>query len=288
MTVPGILFFLLFSYVPLYGLVIAFQNFDYMKGIAGSKFIGFRDFQFLFNSPDVLRATFNTVWLNVLWIVTGTIVSVAIALMLSEVGSKAFVKVTQTVVIFPHFLSWTIIALFLLAFLNPDTGLINELLKLFGGRSVDFYSKSQYWTGILVIMKLWQNAGFSSIIYTATIAGISQDIYEAADIDGATRLQKIVFITLPMLKSTIILLTLFAVGRIFNGDFGMIYALVRDNSLLFPTTDVIDTYVFRAMRTLGDYGMSTAAGLYQSVVGFVLVVIANALARRFDPDSAIY
>ncbi len=288
MTVPGILFFLLFSYVPLYGLVIAFQNFDYMKGIAGSKFIGFRNFQFLFNSPDVLRATFNTVWLNVLWIVTGTIVSVAIALMLSEVGSKAFVKVTQTVVIFPHFLSWTIIALFLLAFLNPDTGLINELLKLFGGRSVDFYSKSQYWTGILVIMKLWQNAGFSSIIYTATIAGISQDIYEAADIDGATRLQKIVFITLPMLKSTIILLTLFAVGRIFNGDFGMIYALVRDNSLLFPTTDVIDTYVFRAMRTLGDYGMSTAAGLYQSVVGFVLVVIANALARRFDPDSAIY
>jgi len=288
MTLPGILFFIIFSYLPMCGLVIAFQDFNYMKGILKSKFIGFQNFIFLFNNSDALRATFNTVYLNVLWIITGTIFSVLIAVILSEIGRKNFAKISQTIIIFPHFLSWTIISLFLLAFLSSDTGFINEITKVMGMKSIDFYTQPKYWTGILVILKLWQNAGFSSIIYTATIAGIDLDIYEAADIDGANRLQKIWYITLPMLKVTVILLTLFSIGRIFNGDFGMIYALVRDNSLLFPTTDVIDTFVFRAMRTLGDYGMSTAAGLYQSVVGFILVIISNSLARKFSPDAAIY
>jgi putative aldouronate transport system permease protein len=288
LTLPAIVFFIVFSYLPLGGLVIAFQDFNFVKGILGSEFVGLKNFEFLFTSGDVFKITFNTIFLNLLFIITGTISSILLALMFSEVTNKWFAKISQGVAILPHFLSWTVVAMIATALLTTDTGFVNIMLTKLGLEPISFYTEAKYWPLILVMMKIWQAAGFSSIVYTAVIAGMDPSMYEAAKIDGATRLQQIRYITLPLLKPTIVLLTLFAVGKIFYGDFGMIYALVGDNSLLFPTTDVIDTFVYRALRQLGDMGMSTAVGLYQSIVGFFLVVISNYIAKKIDEDSGIF
>lgn len=290
MTVPGILFFLIFSYIPMGGLVMAFQNFNIVKGIFGSEFGGLNNFKFMFadgTRQDVLHVIGNTLYLNVLFIVTSTVVSIALAVIFNEIRNKKVKKVTQTLSILPYFVSWAVIALFLEGFLKADGGMLSTFLAEHG-MGVSFYSDPGPWTAILVIMKIWQGAGYGAIVYIATITGMDPGIYEAAEIDGASRWQQIIHLTLPMLRPTIILMTLFSVGRIFYGDFGMIYGLVQDNSLLFSATDVIDTYVYRMLRQLNNYGMSTAVGLIQSVFGFVFVYYANKLARRFEPDSAIF
>lgn len=290
MTVPGILFFLIFSYIPMGGLVMAFQNFNIVKGIFGSEFGGLNNFKFMFadgTRQDVLHVIGNTLYLNVLFIVTSTVVSIALAVIFNEIRNKKVKKVTQTLSILPYFVSWAVIALFLEGFLKADGGMLSTFLAEHG-MGVSFYSDPGPWTAILVVMKIWQGAGYGAIVYIATITGMDPGIYEAAEIDGASRWQQIIHLTLPMLRPTIILMTLFSVGRIFYGDFGMIYGLVQDNSLLFSATDVIDTYVYRMLRQLNNYGMSTAVGLIQSVFGFVFVYYANKLARRFEPDSAIF
>ena len=288
MALPGIVFFFVFAYLPIFGLLIAFQDFNPIKGVLGSKFIGLKNFEFLFSSSDWIKVTFNTVYLNILFIITGTVISIAIAIMLSEIGGKIFTKISQSVVILPHFISWTVVAMFSVSMFSSDNGWINLTLKGLNLQAISFYRDEQVWPAILVMIKLWHDAGFGSIIYLAAIAGIGQEAYQAAKIDGANRVQCIFHITIPMLKNTAVLLLLFGIGRIFYGDFGMIYAIVGDNPLLYPTTDVIDTYVYRALRQLGDMGMASAVGLYQSVVGFILVVASNTFAKRFDPDSAIF
>lgn len=290
MTVPGILFFLVFSYVPMGGLVMAFQNFNLVKGIFGSEFGGLNNFKFLLadgTRETLLRVIGNTLYLNVLFIVFSTVASVALAIIFNEVRNFKVKKVTQTLSILPYFVSWAVIALFLEGFLQADGGMLSTFLANHGV-NINFYSDPGPWRVILVIMKIWQGAGYGAIVYIATITGMDPGIYEAAEIDGASRWQQIIHLTLPMLKPTIVLMTLFSVGRIFYGDFGMIYGLIQDNSLLFSTTDVIDTYVYRMLRQLNNYGMSTAVGLVQSVCGFIFVYVANALARRFEPDSAIF
>lgn len=290
MTVPGIIFFFIFSYIPMGGLVMAFQNFNLVKGIFGSEFGGLNNFKFLLadgTRQTLMRVIFNTLYLNVLFIFFSTVVSVALAVIFNEVRNKKVKKVTQTLSILPYFVSWAVIALFLEGFLKADGGMLSTFLAQHG-INISFYSDAGPWRVILVIMKFWQGAGYGAIVYIATITGMDPGIYEAAEIDGASRIQQIWYLTLPMLKPTIILMTLFSVGRIFYGDFGMIYGLVQDNSLLYATTDVIDTYVYRMLRQLNNYGMSTAVGLVQSVLGFVFVYIANKLARKFEPDSAIF
>lgn len=290
MTVPGIIFFFIFSYIPMGGLVMAFQNFNLVKGIFGSEFGGLNNFKFLLadgTRQTLMRVIFNTLYLNVLFIFFSTVVSVALAVIFNEVRNKKVKKVTQTLSILPYFVSWAVIALFLEGFLKADGGMLSTFLAQHG-INISFYSDAGPWRVILVIMKIWQGAGYGAIVYIATITGMDPGIYEAAEIDGASRIQQIWYLTLPMLKPTIILMTLFSVGRIFYGDFGMIYGLVQDNSLLYATTDVIDTYVYRMLRQLNNYGMSTAVGLVQSVLGFVFVYIANKLARKFEPDSAIF
>ena len=290
MTVPGIIFFSIFSYIPMGGLVMAFQNFNLVKGIFGSEFGGLNNFKFLLadgTRQTLMRVIFNTLYLNVLFIFFSTVVSVALAVIFNEVRNKKVKKVTQTLSILPYFVSWAVIALFLEGFLKADGGMLSTFLAQHG-INISFYSDAGPWRVILVIMKIWQGAGYGAIVYIATITGMDPGIYEAAEIDGANRIQQIWYLTLPMLKPTIILMTLFSVGRIFYGDFGMIYGLVQDNSLLYATTDVIDTYVYRMLRQLNNYGMSTAVGLVQSVLGFVFVYIANKLARKFEPDSAIF
>ncbi|MGF7031482.1 putative aldouronate transport system permease protein [Paenibacillus mucilaginosus] len=288
LALPGIVWFFIFCYVPMGGIVIAFQDFKAVKGITGSPFVGLKNFEFFFHSKDWLLIVRNTVLLNVLFIAFGTLASVAIAVMVTELGSPWFKKISQSVMIFPHFLSWTVVAMFMTTFVATEGGFINQLLGMIGVQPVAFLSSPQYWPVILVLLKIWHGAGFGAIIYMAAIAGINPDIYESASIDGATRWQKIRFITLPLLKPTVILLTILAVGGIFNGDFGLIYAIIGRNPALYPTTDVIDTYVFRALMDLGDMGMSAAVGFLQSFIGFILVLTVNYIAKKTAPESAIF
>ena len=288
MALPGLVWFFIFHYLPLAGIIIAFKDFHPLRGVFGSKWVGFENFIFFFTSLDWKRVTINTLYLNVLFIFFRIFFAVTIAVMITEVGHKLFKRVSQSMVILPHFISWTVVAMFLTAFLSSDTGLVNRFLITFGLQPVLFYNDAKIWPIILVVLKVWKAAGFGSVVYIATITGFDQEIYEAAKIDGASRLKCIFRITLPLLKNTVFLLMLFDIGSIFYGDFGMIYAMVGDNFLLVPTTDVIDTFVFRTLRVMGNMGMSAAVGLYQSVVGFILVVTANGLARRFNPASAIF
>ena len=269
------------------GIVIAFQNFNPIKGISGSEFVGLKNFQFFIESSDTIKIIANTLYLNALFHPVRTIASITIAIMLSELGGKWFKRISQSIVTLPNFLSWTVIAMFSTSLLATENGMLNKALGAFGIGPLSFFSEAGYWPIILVMIKIWQGAGFGSIIYMATISGINPDIYESASIDGAGRWKKIMFITLPLLKPTIILMLLLAMGGIFYGDFGMIYALVGKNVLLYPTTDVIDTYVFRALMDLGDMSMAAAVGVFQSVVGFVLVISVNQIARKFSPESAL-
>lgn len=291
MTLPGIILVLIFSYIPMLGLVIAFQNFNVRDGIFGSEFCGLNNFKFFFNDsiwPGLSKATINTLWLNVVFIIATTFVSVLLAVVFSEIQSKPYKKITQTLSLLPYFISWTIVSLFLnSALISTDNGILTDMLESMGIQ-INFYQEAWVWPLLMMILRIWQASGYGAIVYLATIMGIDPGIMEAAEIDGATKWQRIRYMTLPILRPTIILMTLFNIGRIFYGDFGMFYALVGDNSMLYSTVDVIDTYTYRAMRVLNEYGLSTAIGMVQSVLGFIMVVGANKLARKFEPDSAIF
>ncbi|MDR1787988.1 MAG: ABC transporter permease subunit [Treponema sp.] len=287
LTVPGLLFFLVFSYVPMGGLVIAFQDFNVVRGIFGSAFSGLANFRFLFVSGDILKVLLNTLYLNVLFIIATTVTAVALAVMFSELRNRKVKRITQALSLLPYFISWAVIALFLRSFLQSDGGIIALFLKA-RGIDLNFYANAQIWPAILVALRIWQGAGYMAIVYIASITGMDTEIFEAARIDGASRLQIIFRITIPYLRPVIILMTLFSVGRIFYGDFGMIYGLVQDNAMLFSTTDVIDTYVYRMLRSMSDYGMAAAVGMLQSVFGLAFVYAANRIARRLEPESAIF
>lgn len=290
LCVPAVAFFIIFSYIPMAGAWVAFVDYKAVDGIWGSDFVGLENFRFFFESDDWITITANTLWLNVLFISTSTVCSVAIAIMLSEMNNVIVKKITQSVIILPHFMSWTIVALFSVAILASD-GLINKIIVGVTGNpdaAIPFYNTPGAWPAILVCFKIWQGAGFGSIVYLATITGIDQEIYEAASIDGASRWQSITRITLPLLKNTIIMLTIMSVGKIFYGDFGMIYTLVGTNSLLYPTTDVIDTYLLRALLENPNMGMTAAIGLVQSVLGCIFVIICNKVANKFSPEAALF
>ncbi|MFC5532601.1 ABC transporter permease [Cohnella yongneupensis] len=285
MALPGILFFFVFSYLPMFGVIIAFKNYNFKDGILGSPWAGFDNFEFFFTSPDLYRITYNTLFLNALFILFGTLAAVVAAILLNEIRSKLSARIFQTFIFFPYFISWIVVSLFLGTFLSSERGIINGVLTSVGIDRVDFMNSPGLWPAILVIVYLWKSTGYGLVIYLAAIAGINPEYYEAARIDGANRLQQIMRILLPQLRPTILILIILAVGRIFYGDFGMIYALVGDNGQLYPTTDVIDTYVFRSMRTYGDFGMTSAVGLYQSFMGFVMVVAANWISKKLSDDN---
>lgn len=288
LIVPALLYVFIFSYATYPYLMIAFQKFNYTKGIFESDWVGFKNFEFFFKTNDAIVITLNTIKLNVLFLVFGTIFSVALAVLFNEVRSRLFQKLAQTTMIFPHFLSWIIVSYIMYGLFSTDFGIINKVIAFFGGETVNWYTKPDAWPSILVGMRIWKEAGMGSIIYLAAITGIDQSLYESADIDGATRWQKISRITLPLLAPTIAILTLLNLGKIFYGDFGMIYAIIGDNGVLYPTTDVIDTYVFRALRQIGDPSNAAAVGLFQSVVGLVFVFIANGFTRKYFKEGALY
>jgi putative aldouronate transport system permease protein len=288
LVLPAAIYVFLFSYAAYPYLLIAFQRFDYTKGLFNSEWIGFNNFKFFFNSSEALVVTLNTIKLNLLFLFFVTFFAVAIALLFNEIRSRIFMKFAQTTMIFPSFLSWIIVSYMMYSFFTMDYGIINQVITAFGGEPVNWYSKPEAWPSILVGMKVWKEAGMGSIIYLAAIAGIDQSLYESADIDGATRWQKMTRITLPLIAPTIVILTLLNLGKIFYGDFGMIYAIIGDNGVLYPTTDVIDTYVFRSLRQIGDPSNAAAVGLFQSTVGLVLVFLANWITRRYFREGALY
>ncbi|GLX68586.1 ABC transporter permease [Paenibacillus glycanilyticus] len=288
LALPAVLFSIVFAYLPMIGVVIAFQDFNPIKGLWDSEWIGLKNFEFFFRGQDWLIITYNTVLYNLMFIATGTLMSLTLAIMLTELGKNAIVRTMQSIMILPNFISWPIVGLFSVTFFTADTGVINHFLSSIGAGTIDFYTNADVWPPILVLMNLWKTAGFGAIVYMAAIVGIDKEMYEAARIDGASRLQSIFRITLPMLKSTIVMLFLLSLGGIFGGNLDMIFSLVGDNSFLASRTDTIDTYVFRALRTSGSLGMTQAISLYQSIVGFILVVAANKIAGKLDKDSALF
>ena len=287
MTLPPIVWILVFCYYPMYGILIAFKDYSYKKGIMKSPWVGLDNFKFLFNYTGVGRIFFNTIFLNVLFIAGTTILSIVLALVFTEIENVIYSRLVQTIAILPHFVSWTVVAMFLSGIIGT-AGTLTRYITSSGMENPSFYTNAKWWPLILLILRIWQGAGYGTIVYIAAIKGFDQQMYEAARVDGATRLQMVTKLTLPLLKTTAIMLTLMSGGKIFNGDFGMIYALVWDNSSLYETTDVIDTFVYRALRQLNNLGMSTATSLFQSVIGLVLVYITNAFTKKVEPDAAIF
>lgn len=287
LCLPAIVFFILFAYIPMAGLYIAFVDYRPMKGIWLSEFVGLENFKAFFATKDWITVTTNTLWLNVLFITFTTLTSVVIAIMLSEMGNKWVKKITQSIVILPHFMSWTIVAMLSTALLASN-GLVNQIIGAVGSAQINFTQEASVWPAVLVLLRIWQGAGFGSIVYLATITGIDSSLYEAAAVDGANRWQCITKITLPLLKSTIIMLTIMSVGKIFNGDFGMIYAMVGSNTMLYSTTDVIDTYLFRQLLDNPSMGQTAAVGFVQSILGCVFVIICNKTASKLSPESALF
>lgn len=291
LALPGVVFFAVFSYAPMLGIVVAFKDFDISRGVVGSPWNGVQNFRFFFSSGDAGRILFNTLFLNTLFLVATTFTSVWLAILLNEIRLRQLKRFLQSTIFLPYFISPVVLSLMLQGFLagiGGQGGLVNDWLTTFGLPSANWYSTPGVWPWVLTILKVWQSAGYLSIIYLAAITAIPEEVYEAGRIDGASSAQLARRITLPMLVPTMLVLLLLSIGRIFYGDFGMIYAIVGDNGTLFSTTDVIDTYVFRALRSLGDLGMTAAIGLFQSVVGFVLVLTAMLIARRYSKNSGLF
>lgn len=291
MALPVLVYVFIFSYLPMTAHILAFKQFIPAKGLWGSRWVGLDNLAFFFNGPDWLRVTINTVYLNLLFIVAGTGCSLLIALLLNEIRQAFFKKLTQSLVILPHFISIIVINLMVMNFFNGQDGLINRLLQDFGFQSIYWFQTPSVWPMLLTILFVWKGAGWGSIIYLATLTGFSEEYYESARIDGARRWQQIWHITLPLLRPTVIVLMLLDLGRIFYGDFGLIYGIVGDNSLLFKATDVIDTYTYRSLRdvsNMNSYSNAAAVALFQSVMGFVTILLFNWIVRRVDHDSKLF
>lgn len=288
LVLPAMAYTFIFGYMTYPYMVIAFQRFNYTKGIFHSEWVGFKNFEFFFRSNKALTVTFNTIYLNLLFIIFGTLMALAISLVLNELRKKLFVKISQSLMLFPNFISWIVISYVLYALFSMDMGIVNQMMNKLSIASVNWYTDTQSWPAILTVMHVWKGAGMSAIIYLATITGIDETLYEAAEIDGANRWQMCLRITIPLMMPTVIILTMLSVGKIMYGDFGMIYALIGDNGTLYSTTDIIDTYVFRSLRQIGDPSEAMAVGLFQSVIGFILVFGTNAITRKFFKDGALY
>ena len=289
MALPTIIFLLMFCYAPMFGLVMAFQDFKVDLGFFGSKFVGFQNFKFLFSSTDAWVITRNTVCYNLVFIVVNTSLAILMALMLSELHSRGLAKTLQTVYMLPYFLAWTVVAIVLSGFLDRGYGLVNKLIQAVGGKGkTDWYKERELWPWLFVALNAWKGVGYSTVLYLAVISGISNDYYEAAVLGGATKVQQARYITLPHLRTVMCITLIMSLGGIFRGDFGLFYSVTKDNGRLYPVSDVIDTYIYRSLTTMSNAGMTAAAGFYQSVVGFLTLITANWVVTKIDSDSAMF
>jgi putative aldouronate transport system permease protein len=289
MMLPGLIYLLVNNYLPMFGLIIAFKDINYAKGILASDWIGFKNFEYLFSTRDAFVITRNTILYNGGFIILNTILAIGVAIMLNEIKNKLAKSFYQSVILLPFLISMVIVSYLGFAFLSEDAGYLNKtILPMIGLDSVSWYSEAKYWPYILTFTNMWKGVGFLCVIYLAAIIGIDQEYYEAATLDGANKWQQIIHITLPSIMPVIIMMTLLAIGRIFYSDFGLFYQVPMNSGAIYDTTNVIDTYVYRGLMQLGDIGMSAAAGLYQSIVGFVLVLVSNYLVRRKSKENALF
>lgn len=289
MTVPGILYFLINNYLPMFGIIIAFKDLNYALGILGSDWVGFKNFEFLFRTDRAYLITRNTVLYNALFILINVILGVGVSILLNELKKKLMSRFYQSIILLPYLLSAVIVSYLAFSFLSVEYGFINKLiLEPLGMNAITWYSEPKYWPYILTIVNVWKSVGYFSIIYLAAIVGIDTEYYEAATLDGASKWQQVRSITVPLLMPVIMILTLLQVGKIFNADFGLFYQVPMNSGALISTTDVIDTYVYRALLQMGDVGMASAAGLYQSVLGFLVIFGVNYIVRKINSDHALF
>ncbi len=288
MCVPGLVVLIMFCYIPFAGTWMAFTDFNVVDGIFGSEFVGLDNFKFFFSSHSMgWKVIYNTLFINFFGIILGLIVPISIAIFFNEIRSKIFKKLTQSFMFFPYFLSWVVVGAIIYGFFSSDVGVVNHMLRQFGLQPVKWYAEPKYWKAIIIFSSMWKWSGYSSIIYMASIANFDASLYEAAEVDGANKLQRIVKLTIPMLKPTAVVLTLMSIGRIFYGDFGMIYGIVGNNPVLMDAVTVIDTYVYQTMRTMG-FSYSTAIGLFQSLMGLILVTLANKAAKKMNEGEGLF
>jgi putative aldouronate transport system permease protein len=289
MMIPGVVYLLFNNYLPMAGIIIAFKNINYARGILGSAWVGLKNFEYLFRTTDAFVITRNTLLYNSSFIVINLAVSVTLALLLNEVSHKGLARFFQSVVLLPYLISMVIVGYLVFAVLSAENGFMNHsILPFLGMREIMWYGEPKYWPVILVLVNMWKQAGYLCVIYYAAIIGLNKELYEAAELDGAGRMKQIWHITLPQIKQVIVIMTLLQVGRIFYSDFGLFFQVTLDTGALMPTTNVIDTYVYRALMNLGDISMSSAAGVYQSLVGFILVLVSNRLVRKIEPENALF
>lgn len=288
MISPALILLAIFAYWPMYGLILSFKNYKVTDGIWGSEWVGLKNFEFFFMSNDLFRILRNTLVLNFLFIFAGVVASVGFALLMFEVKKARHVKIYQTVSILPNFISWVAVSFMVYGLLEYNRGMFNHIIRNFGGEGIKFYEEAAWWPMILLIVHLWHSVGMGSIIYYAALLSADQELYEAADIDGATKLQKIWYVSIPQLIPIIAIRTIMSVGNIFRSDFGMFYNVPRNIGALYKTTDVIDTYVYRALMEVGNIGMSSAVGMFQSVVCLVTLLIANKLVGKISPENTLF
>lgn len=289
MMAPGLIYIFINNYIPMFGTIIAFKHINYQKGILGSDWVGLKNFKFLFATNDAWVITRNTLLYNLAFIVINTVVGIILAIFICDVVSKKLKKFYQSAVLLPYLMSIVIISYIVFAFLSTENGMVNNSLLIpFGKNPISWYAEPKYWPFILTLVNVWKGVGYGCLIYISAINGIPKDYYEAANLDGAGKWKQIQCITLPSLVPSVITLTLLSIGRIFYSDFGLFYQVPLDSGTLYSATNVIDTYVYRALIKLGNVGMSSAACLYQSVVGFVLVLTANLIVRKVSKENALF
>ena len=288
MMLPGFIYLLINNYIPMAGLTIAFKRFDYSKGIWGSEWCGFDNFTYLFKTQDAVNIIRNTIGYNLVFIILGNVLAVAVAIMLNNLRGQMNKKIYQTVILIPYLISMVVVSYIVFGFLSQENGFLNKLIVSMGGDPISWYTISKYWPFILVIVNLWKGFGYSSILYYATVIGIDSSLYEAATRDGANKWKQIWHVTLPGLKGTIITMVLLNLGRMFYTDFGLFYQVPMRSGLISSVTDTIDVFVYKGLTQLNDVGRASAAGFLQSVLGFVLVLTANYIVRKIDEDNALF
>lgn len=288
MLVPAAVVVILMCYIPMCGIMLAFKEYNYHDGIFGSPWIGFENFKYFFQSGKAWTTTRNTVLYNIVFLCINTFLEITCAILLSELAGKWFKRITQSVMFLPYFISWVVVGAFVYNLFNYEFGAVNSLLKSLGMQPVDIYSAKSAWPVILVAASAFKSVGYGTVMYLASIVNIDGQLFEAADLDGASMWQKIRYITLPCIRPTIVILFLLAIGTIMKGDFQMFWQVTGNNPMVLDVTDVIDTYVTRSLLNLQEFGMTSAAGLYQSVFSFILVLIANYIVKKVDPDYALF
>lgn len=289
MLLPGFVYLVINNYIPMAGITVAFKQYNVRDGIYKSPNVGLKNFEFLFKTNDAWLITRNTILYNLAFIVLDAVLAIAVAIILNEIVSKKAKQFYQTVILIPFLISMVVVSYLVFAFLSNGNGFINNtVLPAFGMDAVDWYNQAKYWPFLLILVHVWKALGYNCILYYATICGIDNSLYEAAAVDGANRWQRIKNVTLPSIKSTIIILTLMNLGNIFRSDFGLFYQVPMNSGALLEATNTIDTYVYRGLMQTNNIGMSSAAGVYQSIVGCILVLTANLIVRRIDSDSSLF